>query len=219
VPNLGLIAENGAFLREFGKTDWKEMSDPDEMNAWKDSVIGIMNYYKDRTPGSWVETRHCSLIFHYKNAEDFETASRQAGDCAGHINDACEDQHVRAIPVEGAVIVESMKWTKRTAAEIIFNNIKDGMDPARKGKYPVEFLFVVGDGREDEIVFRWANELEDKGEVPYVTTVSLGSRNTEAMKTLTQGVTGKSALTMLFALGGTNKFLGVLTVLQRLAAI
>lgn len=204
VPNLGLIAENGAFLREFGKTEWQEMSNPDEMNAWKDSVIGIMNYYKDRTPGSWVETRHCSLIFHYKNAEDFETAARQAGDCAGHINDACEDQHVRAIPVEGAVIVESMKWTKRTAAEIIFNNIKDGMEPARKGKYPVEFLLVVGDGREDEVVFRWANELEANGEVPYVTTVSLGSRNTEAMKTLTQGVTGELKNTIVFNVDDTN---------------
>jgi trehalose 6-phosphate synthase complex regulatory subunit len=105
VPNLGLIAENGCFLKEFGQSTWKEMPDPEKMQAWKDSVEGIMTYYQERTPGSWIETRHCSLIFHYKNAEDFETASRQAGDCASHINDACEKQRVRAIPIDGMFIL------------------------------------------------------------------------------------------------------------------
>jgi len=101
VPNLGLIAENGCFLKECGSKKWTEMADPEKMRAWKDSVEGIMRYYQERTPGSWIETRNCSLIFHYKNAEDYEAAARQAGDCASHINDACEDQRVRAIPVEG----------------------------------------------------------------------------------------------------------------------
>ena len=108
VPNLGLIAENGCFLKEFGQSTWKEMPDPEKMQAWKDSVEGIMTYYQERTPGSWIETRHCSLIFHYKNAEDFETASRQAGDCASHINDACEKQRVRAIPIEGMFYIISI---------------------------------------------------------------------------------------------------------------
>lgn len=101
VPNIGLIAENGCFIKEFGHPTWKEMPDPGKMRAWKDSVEGIMKYYQERTPGSRIETRHCSIIFHYKNAEDFESASRQAGDCASHINDACEGQRVRAIPIEG----------------------------------------------------------------------------------------------------------------------
>jgi trehalose-6-phosphate synthase len=101
VPNLGLIAENGCFLKEFGSPKWTEMADPVKMRTWKESVEGIMRYYQERTPGSWIETRHCSLIFHYKNAEDYESASRQAGDCASHINDACEEQRVRAIPLEG----------------------------------------------------------------------------------------------------------------------
>ncbi len=56
---------------------------------------------------------------------------------------------------------------------------------------PVDFLMVAGDGRDDEVVFRWANDLGESGSVKYVTTVSIGSRDTQAMKTLTQGVTGK----------------------------
>lgn len=201
VPNLGLIAENGAYLREFGSSSWNEMADPEAMTAWKNSVLTIMNYYKDRVPGSWVEQRHCSLIFHYRNAEDFQAAERMAGDCAGHINDACEDQNVRAVPVDGAVVVESTVWTKAKAADIVMGEMKKVKLAAEgDGGCPIDFLLVVGDGREDEVCFKWANELETKEGVKYVTTVSLGSRNTEAKKTLTQGVTG------------------VLNALQRLAA-
>jgi len=52
VPNLGLIAENGCFLKEFGSSKWIEMADPEKMRAWKESVEGIMEYYHERTPGS-----------------------------------------------------------------------------------------------------------------------------------------------------------------------
>ncbi|RDW77047.1 hypothetical protein BP6252_05100 [Coleophoma cylindrospora] len=201
VPGVGLIAENGCFVKEYGSSSWNEMADPDKMRSWKDSVEGIMKYYQERTPGSRIETRHCSLIFHYKNAEDFESASRQAGDCASHINDACEEQRVRAIPIEGAVAVEPIDWSKATAAEQIYDNMMQGKGTDPQHDAPVDFLMVVGDGRDDECIFRWANELGKSGAVKNVTTVSLGSRNTEAGCTMTQGVTG------------------VLTALQKLARL
>lgn len=66
------------------------------------------------------------------------------------------------------------------------------MGPDEKHKSPVDFLMVVGDGREDEKVFKWANTLGEEGVVRDVVTVSLGTaRNTEAAATLTQGVSGK----------------------------
>jgi hypothetical protein len=73
----------------------------------------------------------------------------------------------------------------------IFDGLKKGMAPSVEHTSPVDFLMVAGDGRDDEVIFRWANELGKDGTVANVTTVSLGSRNTEAGCTLTQGVTGK----------------------------
>lgn len=214
VPNLGLIAENGCFLKHFGTNKWLELPDPAKMQAWQDSVEGTLQYYHERTPGSWIETRHCSIIFHYMNCEDQETASRQAGDCANHINIACEEQRIRAIPIEGtsrpssslssgadlavphagAVIVEPIDWSKGTAATQIFAGLEKDMAPNLGYDSPVDFLMVAGNGRDDEVIFRWANELEKAKTVKHVTTVSLGSRNTEAGYTLTQGVTGMSKL-------------------------
>ncbi|KAK0734591.1 glycosyltransferase family 20 protein [Lasiosphaeria miniovina] len=197
VPNLGLIAENGCFLKDCGSSTWTEMADSEQIRSWKESVKNILTYYLERTPGAEIEDRRCSLIFHYKSAEDYEAAMRQATDCASHINDACEEQHVHAIPLDGCVLVEPIDWTKTTAAARIFSDLQDGMAPDERHKSPVDFLMVIGDGREDEKVFKWANSLGGEGMVKEVVTVSLGSRNTEAAATLTQGVSGKRFATFL----------------------
>jgi len=220
VPNLGLIAENGCFLKDCGSDTWTEMADAEKINSWKDSVKSIMTYYLERTPGAEIEERRCSLIFHYKNAEDYETAARQMSDCASHINDACEEQRVHAIPLDESIVVEPIDWTKSTAAERIFEDLKAKMAQDAEHTQPVDFLMVVGDGREDEKVFRWANGMSEEGMVKEVVTVSLGSRSTEATATLTQGVSGKflpSRSEVAKGIPRTDLSTGVLLALQRLA--
>ncbi|ROW00045.1 hypothetical protein VPNG_08325 [Cytospora leucostoma] len=190
VPNLGLIAENGCFLKDCGSDAWIEMSDPEHTRAWKESVKGILTYYLERTPGAEIEERRCSLIFHYKNAENWDHAVSQASDCASHINDACEEQRVHAISTDGTIIVEPVDWTKSTASEKVFEDLKSHIPADETHPRSVDFLMVVGDGRDDEKVFRWANNLGEEKLVKDVVTVSLGHRNTEASATMTQGVTG-----------------------------
>lgn len=190
VPKLGIIAENGCFLKYHYVDKWRRMADPKLISSWKDGVMGILKYYRERTEGSWIEERHCSLIFHYSAAEDLQQAARQASDCAGHINDACASQRVHAIPVTGAVHVEPIDWSKATAASQIYDRLK--RDGASDGSDDLpDFLMVVGDDRDDEPIFRWANELGAKNIVANVTTVCVGRRATEAAATLTQGVTGE----------------------------
>ena len=191
VPNLGLIAENGCFLKGNGSDEWVEMADNEKMTTWKQSVAGILDYYTERTEGSWVEERHCSLIFHYHDAEDQQVAARQAGDCANHINDACEGQRVHAVPIDGAVLVEPVDWNKGTAAMHILDLLEQN-NKEKENRMP-DFLMVAGDAREDEVIYRWANQLGRDQVITNVTTVSVSSRNTEAMATLTQGVTGTFA--------------------------
>lgn len=100
VPGLGLIAENGCFVREFGATKWIKMTNEEDM-AWRDPVEKIFQYYQERTPGSKIDKRYCSLSFNYKNSDDVVTAARQAGDVASHVNESCSDQRVKAYPVDG----------------------------------------------------------------------------------------------------------------------
>ncbi|PHH49627.1 putative alpha,alpha-trehalose-phosphate synthase [UDP-forming] 106 kDa subunit [Ceratocystis fimbriata CBS 114723] len=191
VPNLGLIAENGCFLKDCGSESWTIIADTDQIRSWKEPVKAIMNYYLERTPGAEIEERRCSLIFHYKSADDYESAARLAQDCAAHINDACEQQRVHAIPMDGHMVVEPIDWTKSTAAQRVFSDIKKRVvEPLGPHHNSVDFMMVVGDGREDEKVFRWANNLKHEGIVENVVTVCLGSRSTEATATISQGVNG-----------------------------
>ena len=193
VPNLGLIAENGCSLKYCGSDEWANMADISQIKKWKESVQPIMTYFLERIPGAEVEERRCSLIFHYKGAEDYESASREASDCASHVSDACESQRFHAVHLDDRIIVEPIDWTKKTAARKVFESI----DVEASEKRPLDFMIVIGDGREDEKVFRWANRLDSEGKVQDVVTVSLGFHSTEATTTINQGVSGKYR--MIFA--------------------
>ena len=211
VTNLGLIAENGCYVRKPGSDDWVALVDEDKTQQWKEAVLPILIYFQERIEGSWIEELHCSFIFHYANADDEAGASRLASECADQINDACSNSDVHAIRVERDLIVEMAKPDKASAAEVIWSS--------QDGDQPPDFLLAIGDGREDEPVFHWANALASSKE--YVMTVTLGSRSTEAKATLKQGVTGEwieSFFAVEWVLLMTLLCIGVLSCLQSLAS-
>ncbi|PIA90785.1 putative alpha,alpha-trehalose-phosphate synthase [UDP-forming] 106 kDa subunit [Cercospora beticola] len=199
LPKVGLIAENGCFVREFGveNNEWTSFVDLKEVATWKSQVRGILGYYSDRLEDSYIEERHCSMLFRYEKSGDQEAAVRFAGECADQINGACKSMRIRAVPIKGAVLIEQEDFSKGTAATHIF----DALCKDSKGLSAPDFMVIAGDDREDEIIFKWANELGKDGKVKDVFTVTVGKRNTVAQATLTQGSTG------------------LLTVLQRLAQI
>lgn len=191
VSGLGFIAENGCFVRDFGDGgDWTPFADLDGIESWKNSVKGILQYYVDRVEGSYIEERLCALVFHYEKADDEEAATRQAGDCANHINDACANQRIRAVPVKGGLIIEPIDWDKSTAAKHVWNNLLHSTGSSSSDE-PPDFLFVAGNDRDDEVIFKWAAELQKNQECANVMTVNVGSRSTSAMTTITQGTTGE----------------------------
>lgn len=199
LPRIGLIAENGCFVREFGiqNSEWVPFVNLDEVDKWKNQVRGILEYYRERLEGSTIEERNCSLLFRYDKSEDQEAAMRQAGESADQINGSCKSMHIHAVPIKGAVLIEQEDVSKGTAAKHVY----DMLCADSKGISQPDFMLVAGDDREDEVIYEWANELGLSGEVRKVTTVTVGKRNTVAHSTLTQGSTG------------------LLTVLQKLAKI
>jgi trehalose 6-phosphate synthase/phosphatase len=199
LPKAGLIAENGCFVREFGvqNNEWSSFVNLEEVKKWKAQVRQILEYYEERLEGSYLEERHCSILFRYEKTVDQEAAVRFAGECADQINGACKSMQIHAVPISQAVVVEQEDFSKGSAAMHVFERLCEDT----KGLSKPEFLLVAGDDREDEVIFKWANELGKEGKVKDVFTVTVGKRNTVAAATLTQGSTG------------------LLTVIQRLAKI
>jgi len=63
--NIGLIAEHGACIRKrIGQ--WETIK-PLKME-WKEEIRPFLELYVDRTPGSFIEEKEYSLIWHYINA-------------------------------------------------------------------------------------------------------------------------------------------------------
>ncbi|NIO19762.1 MAG: bifunctional alpha,alpha-trehalose-phosphate synthase (UDP-forming)/trehalose-phosphatase, partial [Candidatus Aenigmarchaeota archaeon] len=61
--SVGLIAEHGVWIKEKEET-W-EMIEPLESD-WKSEVQPILELYVDRTPGSFIEEKEFSLVWHYR---------------------------------------------------------------------------------------------------------------------------------------------------------
>ena len=66
---FGLIAEHGASMRRPGGKEW-EPQDSEISYGWKSDVLRILRLYAQATPGSRVEEKRTSLVWHYRRADE-----------------------------------------------------------------------------------------------------------------------------------------------------
>ncbi len=64
---FGLIAEHGAGIRPPGEKTWKW---EDDGGVWKPDIQRILRLYEQATPGSFIEEKRTSLVWHYRQAEE-----------------------------------------------------------------------------------------------------------------------------------------------------
>ena len=206
-PQIGLIAENGCFAKSslplhstsISPGTWEALVDFDATRDWRAGIRKVIEYFQERTEGSTIEERRCSLTFDYADALDPDVAARQASELADQINGARGSESIRVVRDATAVSIEPMQASKAAAALMLLNRI-----PA--GDYP-DFIFVAGGARGDETLFRWANRLnldrngtgdanangERDIDLPAetkprtVTTVTTGTHATEASAVLPAG--------------------------------
>ncbi|KAI8822643.1 glycosyltransferase family 20-domain-containing protein [Fimicolochytrium jonesii] len=86
IPNVGLCAENGCFLKYANRNTWETML-PDQDLSWRKQVQEIFEYYTDRTPGSYIEQKEIGMVWHYGHA-DMSFGSWQAAECQNHLEQA-----------------------------------------------------------------------------------------------------------------------------------
>ncbi len=72
--NVDLVAEHGAAIRKNG--EWKSIESTDD---WKESIRQVLELYVDRTPGSFIEEKEFSIVWHYRKANP-ELGKRRAAE-------------------------------------------------------------------------------------------------------------------------------------------
>ena len=94
LDRIWLCAEMGMSIHCPGQDGWNDLQGnqvPQEEGAlqsnWWNKIHEILQYYAERTHGSWIEHKRASLIWHYEQADD-HFSSRYAKECQLHVQDA-----------------------------------------------------------------------------------------------------------------------------------
>ncbi|KAJ5131047.1 uncharacterized protein N7515_007086 [Penicillium bovifimosum] len=185
---LGFIVENGCFLQEPESNSWIPFV-PRSTMTWRPGVQKMMEYFQERTEGSRIEERRCSLTFHYDEALDPEVAARRASELADQINGTRGRTLCHVIRESTSVKVEPPHIAVGIGRAAMY--VLDHLPNAR---YP-EFILAAGSSRSDEALFQWAHELATAPLAPrfemcgfgrklHVATVTTGTHCSEAKSVL-----------------------------------
>ncbi|MBV8585506.1 MAG: bifunctional alpha,alpha-trehalose-phosphate synthase (UDP-forming)/trehalose-phosphatase, partial [Verrucomicrobia bacterium] len=66
---IRLVAEHGAAWRLPASKEWERL-DKNLNYDWKDKLLPILRTYQQSTPGSSIEEKHSSLVWHYRKADE-----------------------------------------------------------------------------------------------------------------------------------------------------
>ncbi|MBN2137649.1 MAG: bifunctional alpha,alpha-trehalose-phosphate synthase (UDP-forming)/trehalose-phosphatase [Sedimentisphaerales bacterium] len=132
-----LVAEHGAWIR---RDDRKWQTPLSRDTAWKESIRPILQLYTDRTPGSTVEEKDFSLVWHYRRA-DPEFAYVRGQELKAALVNLTENLDVGVFEGNKILEVKSRGANKGRAAEHWL---------ARRGW---DFILAAGDDYTDEEMF------------------------------------------------------------------
>jgi trehalose 6-phosphate synthase/phosphatase len=132
-----LVAEHGGWIRRVGQK-WQSTV-PFEMD-WKDTIRPILDLHTDRTPGSTIEEKNFSLVWHYRRA-DPELAHVRRHELRGALVNLTENLDVGVFEGNKILEVKSQGVNKGRGAEHWL--VEQDWD----------FILAVGDDYTDEEMF------------------------------------------------------------------
>ncbi len=151
--NLDLIAEHGVWYKLAGK-QWQTLAALS--SEWKPKVRHILENYVDRTPGSFIEDKHYSLVWHYRKAAP-GFGEMRARELLFNISFLTANMDLQAMEGNKVIEVKSRAVNKGLSAAHWLKNLS------------YDFVLALGDDRTDEDTFKAMPEYA------YTVKVGLGS--------------------------------------------
>jgi len=139
IEGLWLAAEHGAILRDPAGAEWTPLH-ANVPTGWKARVQTVLDHFVDRTPGSFVEEKEYSLVWHYRMS-DPEFGDWLANELVATLDDLLSETELRAVRGHKAVEVRPV-WAHK--GEVVSHML---------ALWPAQFLMGVGDDRTDEDLF------------------------------------------------------------------
>lgn len=136
--DLDIIAEHGVWIKE-GNKDWRTLIDLNA--AWKEPIQETLDAYVDRTPGSFVEKKDYSLVWHYRKVETGLGEARTR-ELTSHLKYITVDKNLKVLEGNKVVEIKNSEVDKGRAASVWLN------------KYKASFILTCGDDWTDEDTFK-----------------------------------------------------------------
>lgn len=136
--NIDIIAEHGVWIKQRG-TGWQTMISL--MDDWKKELRLILDLYVDRTPGSFIEEKQYSLVWHYRKVET-GLGELRARELVSHLNFLSASSNLQVVDGQMAVEIKAQEVSKGKASSFWLN------------KYPHKFVMAIGDDWGDEDIFK-----------------------------------------------------------------
>ncbi|RNL55713.1 bifunctional alpha,alpha-trehalose-phosphate synthase (UDP-forming)/trehalose-phosphatase [Pedobacter jejuensis] len=135
---VDLIAEHGAWQKAYGDK-WNCL--PLLTDQWKQEMKSILETYTDRTPGSFIEEKSYSLVWHYRKADE-GLGDLRANEIVSHLKILAADKGLQLMPGNKVIEFKNMEVNKGKAAlNWLYNKNPD-------------FILALGDDHTDEDIFK-----------------------------------------------------------------
>jgi trehalose 6-phosphate synthase/phosphatase len=130
-----LFAEHGAIYRIDGK--WESL---DNDTSWKEEISVIMQQFVDTTPGTNIEIKQNSLVWHFRKADN-ESAEKNAVLLINRLVPFCSSNNLTIMKGRKIIEVKPSDYTKGTAIIHFFDCSE------------YDFILAAGDDVTDEDLF------------------------------------------------------------------
>ncbi|MDA3883670.1 MAG: bifunctional alpha,alpha-trehalose-phosphate synthase (UDP-forming)/trehalose-phosphatase [Bacteroidales bacterium] len=134
-----LIAEHGAWVKQVN-TEWipKNVGNLE----WKESIRHVLESYVDRTPGSLIEEKEFSLVWHYRKA-DIELGVLRALELKEDISSLIVNHNLEILEGSKVIEIKTIGINKGAAALEFLSQHEE-----------VDCIMAIGDDWTDEFLFK-----------------------------------------------------------------
>ncbi|MBS1533048.1 MAG: bifunctional alpha,alpha-trehalose-phosphate synthase (UDP-forming)/trehalose-phosphatase [Bacteroidetes bacterium] len=136
--DIDMIAEHGAWIKRKGAS-WHRL--PGLSARWKEDIRPVLETFVDRTPGTFIEEKSFSLVWHYRKAQK-GLGELRAGELMNNLKYLATDKGLQLLPGNKVVEVKNVEINKGRAAMMLIDNTE------------YDFIMALGDDYTDEDIFR-----------------------------------------------------------------
>lgn len=138
IKKLNIIAEHGMWLKEANK-DWVALAEADA--SWKSQLLPVLQNFTDITPGTEIEEKDYSLVWHYRKA-DPDFGMQRARELVSNLDLFTKNKDLQVLEGKKVIEIKPVSFNKGIAVKSYLKNIK----------YNISIAF--GDDITDEDLFK-----------------------------------------------------------------